>query len=222
MENTLRSVLVKGGATLALAAVLAGPSFAQATDEDVIENGDETAMLDTVTVTGFRQANSAAIADKRQAVGITDGINQDTIGLLPDLTVSDIARRIPGVTSVSATGGAGVRSLAGSENIVIRGLSPDLNLSTFDGAPIAYSWVDEYLSNILSDSGDVFDMFAQPRGVIDLQARYDLNDSVTLLAEVQNLTEEGLEFERRFPIGDYAGTVADRGRVAWLGVNVEF
>ena len=137
MENTLRSILVKGGATLALAAVLAGPSFAQATDEDIIENGDETAMLDTVTVTGFRQANSAAIADKRQAVGITDGINQDTIGLLPDLTVSDIARRIPGVTSVSATGGAGVRSLAGSENIVIRGLSPDLNLSTFDGAPIA-------------------------------------------------------------------------------------
>lgn len=90
------------------------------------------------------------------------------------------------------------------------------------GAKIAYSYVDEYLSNILADSGDVYDLFAQPRGEIDLQARYDVTDYATILLEVENLTEEGLEFDRRFPIGDFFGTRADLGRTVWLGVNVNF
>ena len=128
-------------AGVSLAAILAvsGTAIAQEVDSDAsaTEANEDARTLETVIVSGFRQANSAAIADKRSANGITDGINQDTIGLLPDLTVADIARRIPGVTSVSSTGVAGPRSQSASENIVIRGLAPDYNLSTFDGAPIA-------------------------------------------------------------------------------------
>ena len=127
------------GASLAAILAVSGTAIAQEVDSDAsaTEANEDARTLETVIVSGFRQANSAAIADKRSANGITDGINQDTIGLLPDLTVADIARRIPGVTSVSSTGVAGPRSQSASENIVIRGLAPDYNLSTFDGAPIA-------------------------------------------------------------------------------------
>lgn len=133
-------------ASASLAAVVCAltPVYAQEVDA----NEGDRFVLDTVVVSGFREANSAAIADKRAAVGVTDGINQDTIGLLPDLNVSDIARRIPGVTSVSSTGGQGPRSLAGSENIVIRGLAPDFNLSTFDGAPIATASENDRAANL--------------------------------------------------------------------------
>ncbi len=150
MPKSIKSVFACGGSAILLAMAAHGAAMAQSIDEDAAQDteADATAVLDTVTVTGFRQANSAAIADKRRAVGITDGINQDTIGLLPDLTVSDIARRIPGVTSVSSTGGQGVRSLAGSENIVIRGLAPDFNLSTFDGAPIASASENDRAANL--------------------------------------------------------------------------
>lgn len=146
MKTNRKTSLLGSGALMVFAALAGGTATAQTGNEDAAT--DEVATLDKVTVTGFRQANSAAISDKRNAVGITDGINQDTIGLLPDLTVSDIARRIPGVTSVSSTGGAGVRSLAGAENIVIRGLSPDFNLSTFDGAPIATASENDRAANL--------------------------------------------------------------------------
>ena len=105
-------------AGVSLAAILAvsGTAIAQEVDSDAsaTEANEDARTLETVIVSGFRQANSAAIADKRSANGITDGINQDTIGLLPDLTVADIARRIPGVTSVSSTGVAGPRSQSAS------------------------------------------------------------------------------------------------------------
>ncbi|MHA7899857.1 MAG: TonB-dependent receptor [Henriciella sp.] len=150
MESNKKLVLIRSCAVVSLFVAGAGAALAQSNDasNSSASEPEEAAVLDTVTVTGFRQANSAAISDKREATGITDGINQDTIGLLPDLTVSDIARRIPGVTSVSSQGGSGVRSLAGAENIVIRGLSPDFNLSTFDGAPIATASENNRAANL--------------------------------------------------------------------------
>ncbi len=90
------------------------------------------------------------------------------------------------------------------------------------GAKVAYNFVDEYLSNILADSGDIYDVQAQPRGVWDLQGRYQLTERFTILGEVQNLTEEGMEFNRSFPSGDLLAGSVERGRVVWLGVNFQF
>ncbi len=139
-------------AGVSLAAVLAGSGVAIAQQADGnnpdLQTKENEKTLDTVVVSGFRAANSAAISDKRSSDKITDGINQDTIGLLPDLTVADIARRIPGVTSVSSTGMATDRSISSAENIVIRGLSPSFNLSTFDGAPIATASESDRAANL--------------------------------------------------------------------------
>jgi TonB-dependent receptor len=90
------------------------------------------------------------------------------------------------------------------------------------GAKIAYRWVDEYFSNILNEDGDIHDTYAQARGIWDLQARFQVTDSLTFLGEVRNLTEEGLEFNRRFPSGDLLGGSSESGRIVWLGVNATF
>lgn len=87
------------------------------------------------------------------------------------------------------------------------------------GAKVAYNYVGEYLSNILADTGDLYDTYAQSRDVFDLQFRYQLFANLSLIAEVQNLTEEDITFTRRFPFGDLLATRADRGRVTWLGLS---
>jgi TonB-dependent receptor len=55
------------------------------------------AGLEEVTVTGFRQSYATALANKRDALGVTDGISADGIGRFPDLNVGEALQRIPGV-----------------------------------------------------------------------------------------------------------------------------
>ena len=90
------------------------------------------------------------------------------------------------------------------------------------GANIAYNYVGEYLSNILSEDGDLYDTYALSRSVTDLQIRLNVTENLTLIGEVENLTAEGLGFNRRFPTGDLIATRAQRGRVAWIGARLKF
>ena len=89
------------------------------------------------------------------------------------------------------------------------------------GVNVAYNHVSEYLSNVLSDTGDLHDTYAQPRGVLDFQVRYDFNDHLTLIAEAENVTSEDIVFHRRFPFGDLLATRVERGRVLWLGFRLQ-
>ena len=89
------------------------------------------------------------------------------------------------------------------------------------GVRLAHNHVGEYLSNILSDTGDLYDTYALARGATDLQVRYRLGSAATLVAEVQNLGETDLVFVRRFPFGDLLATRAERGRVLWIGASME-
>lgn len=106
------------------------------------------AVLDTVVVTGYASANRDAIAAKRDTDIIIDAVSQDDIGLLPDVTISQVAARIPGVTTLSDNGVSGVRSVNAENNVVIRGLDPDFNLTTFDGVPIASTSEDDRAANL--------------------------------------------------------------------------
>ena len=62
--------------------------------ESVSPEGDTTSE---VVVTGIRQSYANALAAKREAVGVTDGISADGIGRFPDLNVGEALQRIPGV-----------------------------------------------------------------------------------------------------------------------------
>jgi iron complex outermembrane recepter protein len=97
---------------------------------------------DVIVVTGYRTSNAAAIEAKRNAVGITDSVAQDQAGLLPDLTISQVAQRIPGVALVPDFATADDRSPDLAESVMIRGIGSSYNLVTIDGLPLASSSPD--------------------------------------------------------------------------------
>lgn len=113
------------------------PSTAEST-----QNEQEAAPVDgagekEIVVTGYRTSNAAAIEAKRNAVGITDSIAQDQAGLLPDLTIGQVAQRIPGVALVPDFATADDRSPDLAESVMIRGVGSSFNLVTIDGLPLA-------------------------------------------------------------------------------------
>ncbi len=81
--------------------------------------------LEEVVVTGVRSSINEANDIKRQATNIVDGITAEDIGQMPDVSIADAISRIPGVNYTTNNGRA--------EFATIRGLSPDLTLTTFNG-----------------------------------------------------------------------------------------
>jgi len=63
-----------------------------ATDE-----GERQADLETITIVGVRESQMRAIEVKRQAPNIQDSISAESIGELPDVTITDALQRITGV-----------------------------------------------------------------------------------------------------------------------------
>jgi TonB-dependent receptor len=179
--------------------------------EDLAKN---TFTYDEVlVVTGFRKANSEAIADKLSSFRVTDGINQDTVGLLPDLTVADIASRIPGLTSVSSTGVGGPRSKADAEQVVIRGLSPDFNLTTFDGAPIASVSESNRAANLSLFPPAIVSRVEAIKTISADMNPHALSGQLNLKT-ASAFNENGLFSDVRFSIGDNStsgNVVSDQG-----------
>lgn len=96
----------------------------------------------TIIVTGYRTSNAAAIIAKRNAIGITDSVAQDQAGLLPDLTIAQVAQRIPGVALVPDFGTSNDRSPDLAESVMIRGIGSNYNVVTIDGLPLATTSAD--------------------------------------------------------------------------------
>lgn len=126
-----------------IAAMLAAPARAQDKVEDPAKAQDQAEALandgeeTSIVVTGYRSSNAAAIDAKRRAVGVTDSIAQDQAGLLPDLTIAQVAQRIPGLALVPDFATADDRSPDLAESVMIRGIGSSYNLVTIDGLPLA-------------------------------------------------------------------------------------
>jgi len=93
------------------------------------------AKLESVTVTGIRRANNAAINAKRDATNIVDAIGSSEVRALPDATVVESLRRIPGLSITPVNDNEHPRDEAITP--VIRGLGPAYTNVTVDGLPIA-------------------------------------------------------------------------------------
>lgn len=104
---------------LAIMAVFSGPSHAQAQDADGLPAA-------TVVVSGQRASLRNAIAAQEKADNIVSVISSDDIGGLPDKNAAEALARLPGV-SVQRDQGEG-------RYITVRGLGPDLNAVTINGA----------------------------------------------------------------------------------------
>ncbi|MBY9064322.1 TonB-dependent receptor plug domain-containing protein [Sphingomonas yunnanensis] len=125
------------------AAVAAAPALAQV-DAPVagaagatggITGAPDDAAGKEVVVTGIRRANAAAIAAKRSATNIVDVVSATDVRALPDATIVEALRRIPGLSVLPATDNEHPRDEAATP--VLRGLGPSYNNVTIDGLTIA-------------------------------------------------------------------------------------
>lgn len=130
--------LLATAATVAAAPALAQADASAAPAADVADpaapDSGDTAGTEIV-VTGIRRANAAAIAAKRGATNIVDVVSATDVRALPDATIVEALRRIPGLSVLPATDNEHPRDEAATP--VLRGLGPSYNNVTIDGLTIA-------------------------------------------------------------------------------------
>lgn len=90
----------------------------------------QTASLEEVIVTGFRQSLANAAEAKRESTNFTDSVFAEDIGKFPDLNIAESLNRIPGIQLTREINGEGL-------NIQIRGLGTNFTKVTLNGAQIA-------------------------------------------------------------------------------------
>jgi TonB-dependent receptor len=112
---SMSSPLRLSALALAVMAACNAPALAQTLDESA-----------TVVVSGQRSSLRNAIAAQEKADNIVSVISSDDIGGLPDKNAAEALARLPGV-SVQRDQGEG-------RYITVRGLGPDLNAVTINGA----------------------------------------------------------------------------------------
>lgn len=95
---------------------------APASIDIALVNGE---TIETVTVTGSRQAERVALQLKKSSDGIIDMVYANDVGKLPDQNVAEAVRRLPGV-SVATDQGEG-------RYAIIRGAAPNLANVTVNG-----------------------------------------------------------------------------------------
>ena len=89
----------------------------------------KTLELDGVEVLGFGLGSqSRALNTQKNNMNITNVVSTDQIGKFPDANIGDAVKRIPGITMQVDQGEA--------RNIIVRGLSPQLNSVTLNGSRI--------------------------------------------------------------------------------------
>ncbi|OED38489.1 TonB-dependent receptor [Flavobacteriaceae bacterium (ex Bugula neritina AB1)] len=89
----------------------------------------QSEQLDDVTVIGYSASGqSRALNTQKNNMNITNVVSTDQIGKFPDANAGDAVKRIPGITMQVDQGEA--------RNIIVRGLSPQLNSVTLNGSRI--------------------------------------------------------------------------------------
>src|SRR5690554_6419339 len=86
--------------------------------------GDNT-LEELVIVGDFLRGQAKALNQQKNNNNITNIISSDQVGRFPDANVGDALKRVPGITMQNDQGEA--------RNIIIRGLSPELNSVTLNG-----------------------------------------------------------------------------------------
>ena len=109
-------------------------------EQEVTVNAGQTVSLDIVLmpssvdlqevqVVGFGPGSQArALNTQKTNINITNVVSTDQIGKFPDANIGDAVKRIPGITMQVDQGEA--------RNIIVRGLSPQLNSVTLNGSRI--------------------------------------------------------------------------------------
>ena len=110
-RTPLRNLLLGGASALAVA-VLIGPALAQ-----------DAGQIETVVVTGRREALESAQKIKENSDQIVDAIVADQAGKLPDNSVTEVLARVPGVTIGRFMSGDPDHYFIEGSGVAVRGLS---------------------------------------------------------------------------------------------------
>ncbi|EGY00378.1 TonB-dependent receptor [Nitrospirillum viridazoti Y2] len=133
-DKRRRRVLM--GSALSWGLLHATTAWAQpAADAETAAPVDTADSPEEIIVTGVRRSNAKAIDTKLNTPGVTDVISADDAQALPDRTIVEALRRVPGLSVLPATDNEHPRDEAATP--VIRGLGPAYNNVTIDGVPIA-------------------------------------------------------------------------------------
>lgn len=119
--------------------------YADVEQEVTVSNGQTTAVsivlnpsnveLDEVQVSAYGLSGQAkALNTQKTNLNITNVVSTDQIGKFPDANIGDAVKRIPGITMQVDQGEA--------RNIIVRGLSPQLNSVTLNGSRIPSAEAD--------------------------------------------------------------------------------
>ncbi len=85
-------------------------------------------ILNEVTISTAIGGEAKAINKQKSNINITNVISTDQIGKFPDANIGDAIKRVPGITMQVDQGEA--------RNVIVRGLSPQLNSVTLNGSRI--------------------------------------------------------------------------------------
>ncbi|MBJ7308589.1 TonB-dependent receptor [Rugamonas sp. CCM 8940] len=88
-----------------------------------------------VTVAGVRAALEQSLKQKRNADSVVEVVTAEDIGKMPDKNVADSIQRLPGVNIQSSAGGEG--GFGENDRVSLRGTSPSLQQTTFNGHSIS-------------------------------------------------------------------------------------
>src|SRR5690554_1522619 len=136
---------------MALASTLALVAGSQSVYAQTAQStSEQSAPVEEVVVTGFRQSLQNSIAAKQDASSIVDAIYSEDIGKLPDTSIAESLARLPGL--------AGNRVDGRTTGISVRGFSEDYVATTMNGREILGIGdnrgveYDLYPSEIISDA----------------------------------------------------------------------
>ncbi|MES1199056.1 MAG: TonB-dependent receptor [Pseudomonadota bacterium] len=110
---------VAGAFTLMFAA--GGVAYAQ----DATTNTTAQSADDQIVITGFRASLRSSTAVKRNADAIVESVTAEEIGKLPDNSIAESLARLPGLSAQ--------RLFGRSQQISVRGLSPDFTTALLNG-----------------------------------------------------------------------------------------
>lgn len=119
-RSYLRSAIRAALLVPATASLVTMPLAAQESDDQDVE---------VIQVTGLVSSLKRAMADKKEAVIVSDGISAEDLGKFPDLNVAESLQRITGV-SIDRNGGEG-------SQVTVRGFGPQFNTVLVNGRQIA-------------------------------------------------------------------------------------
>lgn len=175
--------------------------------------------LDAIEVTAYGLSGQAkALNIQKNNLNITNVVSTDQIGKFPDANIGDAVKRIPGITMQVDQGEA--------RNIIVRGLSPQLNSVTLNGSRIPSAEGDnrniqmdlipsDMIQTIEVSKAVTPDMDADALGgsvnLVTRSSPQGFRISTTLGSGINTITNKPI-YNGSFLIGDRSGN----GKFGWM------